>query len=1027
MKKNNNTQTNTISLRVLFILLGITFIVTSATAKPYLNGAGTAESKYFTAHLNSHLKGSNDGVPVADKITGMVTDEENQPLPGVSIKVVGTTISTVTDVNGKYSISLPSGKTDLSFTYVGFISQTVSVGKTNILNVSLKVQVSTLNEVVVIGYGSQRRADVTSAITTAKSKEFIQGPVTDAAELLKGKVAGLSITNPTADPSATSQINLRGTGTLLGVNTGVLVIIDGVPGDLKTVAPEDIEEESVLKDGSAAAIYGVRGSNGVIIITTKHAKSDGISHVDYSSNITIGQITRAPQLFTAQDYRNQIAQGIRDASYDVGSSTDWMKAITKRAPASTVQNLSFNGGNSTTNYIASINYRHLNGIFIGSDNSAVNARVAINHSMLNGKLKFNLGIQQQNDNNLAAFGGFQYGMAMQMDPTAPVKNPDGTYYQQPTNFAYQNPISDVYNSSQTNSFFNSKYNATITALPLEGLQLQATASYNKGGYQNLYYGNHQNISTLRDAQNGVANIYQGQNVSRFLNFTAQYERSIGYHHFSVLAGYEYSDYNSFGTTISNHNFPTDYFGYNQVQLGTAQKNGLDVINSGATINNLISYFGRVTYNYKERYILLASMRIDGASQLYGSSEPFGKFPSIQAGWRITNEPFMKGQQIFDNLKLRAAYGITGNPPAAGFLATSLLGYGNYVLYNNLWIKTLSPSQNANPALKWEEKHETNLGLDYSLLKGRITGSIDVYDRRVSGLLNNYSVPSPPNLYPTTEANVGTMENKGLEVTLNIIPVKSINVQWATTFTFSTNSNKLVSLSNQIYQASVNYFNQGYTGAPIQTYTHRVQVGEPIGNFYGFKVVGVDKSGYWTYQEPNGQEVTYANFKHADGDKQVIGNGLPKFYAGWNNSVTYKNWSLNITQRGAFGFQILNSQRMFDENPSVKNYNRLNTAYNNVFGVTPLNKNVPLELNSYYIEKGDYWKIDQIYVGYTFAKLQSKYIHNLSIGISTLNTFVITGYKGIDPEVNESGLTPGIDGQFTYPSQRQYIFSLSASF
>ncbi|MCJ8209019.1 SusC/RagA family TonB-linked outer membrane protein [Mucilaginibacter sp. RS28] len=963
------------------------------------------------------------------KITGEVTDDNNQPLPGVTIKLQGSNTSTQSNVDGKFTINVPDGKGTLLFSFIGFTSREVQiVGGRTAYNVQMRTQLKSLNEVVVIGYGQQRKADVTSAVTTVKSENFVTGPVTDAAALLRGKVAGLSISNPSGDPNAQSQIQLRGNNTILGANTGVLVIIDGIPGDLLTVAPEDIAEISVLKDGSSAAIYGVRGSNGVIIVTTKSGQGRNGAHVDYSGNASVGQITRRPKLLTAQDYRDQIKDGIRDPSYDKGSSTDWLDAITKKFPVSTLQNASFSGGNGQTNYTASFNYRLLNGMFLRSDHSQITGRADINHSMFDGKLKFNFGLLQTNFNS-RDFNYYDYRQAMRMNPTAPVVMPDGTFYQEPNNFEYQNPVSDAYTVDAPNSAFSSRYNTTISFLPIEGLRLAATGSYTKSGYQNLSYENHQNISTLRDKQNGVARIYQGQAVSRFLNLSAEYTRSFGDHRFTVLTGYEYQDYNNFETSIINHGFPTDIFGYNQIQLGVAQKIGQDIISSKRTQTNLISYFARATYNYKEKYLLLASMRIDGASQFYGASKPYGRFPSLQAGWRLTKEKFMENQTLFDDLKLRAGYGVTGNQPSQSFLAVGLLGYGNYILYNGQWIQTLSPSQNANPALRWEEKHETNLGLDFSLLKNRINGTVDLYNRRVTGLLYDYIVPSPPNLYNSTKANVGTLNNKGIEVSVNFVPVKTKDFSWTSTVNFSTNRNKLVSLSNDLYQATLPYFTAGSTGPPATTFTNIVQVGHNIGDFYAFKVVGITKDGYWIYQEPDGSTVTYTDprFKHAFEDKQVVGNGLPKYYAGWNNTINYKNWDFSVTMRGAFRFQIANLQRADFELPGIMNYNRMASAYDKIYGVAVLNKNVAQEFNSYYIENGDFWKIDNINLGYTFRKLKTKYIRSLRVACSTQNTFIITKYKGNDPEVDLSGLSPGIDARDVYPSQRIYNLSVSASF
>lgn len=974
-------------------------------------------------------------------IHGRVVNEKNEPLEGANIRVKGSRVSTQTGLDGAYTIKASTNAT-LIVSFIGYDNKEVSVEDNAVINITLHVNNNSLGDIVVIGYGAQHKADVTSSVTTVKSDQFVTGPVTDAGELLKGKVAGLAVSNPSGDPNAQSQILLRGTNTIGGANTGVLVIVDGVPGDLLTVAPEDIAEISVLKDASATAIYGVKGSNGVIIITTKRSSGASINQVDYNGSVSTSQETRIPKLLTAADYRAQIAAGTRQSEYDLGHSTDWIKAMSNKFPVSTLQGLTFKGGNSQTNYFASINYRGLDGVFRQNNHKQTTGRADINHSMFDGKLKFNLGVLVTNFTDLP-FNAYDYEQALKMNPTAPVKEADGTYYQEPNNFEYQNPLSDIYNTSQPQSSARSKYNASITLTPIRGLRFAATGAYTKQTYLNKYFANFQNISTIRDQQNGVANISQGQDVTRYLNLNAEYSRAFGDHHVGLLAGYEYQDDNNFFTAINNHDFPTDIFGYNAIYLGAAQTNGTNTTGVGSpttqgyTQTNLISYFARATYNYKEKYLLLASLRIDGASQLYGASEPYGKFPSAQVGWRITKEEFMQNQTVFDDLKLRAGYGVTGNPPASGFLGVGLLGYGNYILYNGQWIQTLGPSQNANPALKWEAKHETNIGLDYSLLKGLITGTIDYYDNKIEGLLYTYNVPSPPNLYPTTQANVGTMENKGLEIAVNITPVRNKQVTWTSSFTFSTNSNKLVSLSNQIYKATVPYFTTGYTLDPIQTFSSIVQVGHSIGDFYGFKVLGVDKNGAWLYQEPNGKVVPWSQFNHAFGDKQVIGNGLPKYYGGWNNTVSYKNWDFGVTMRGAFGFQVLNMQRMYFENTSVQNYNRLASSKDKIGGVAVLSPTMPEEFNSHYIENGNFWKIDNINIGYNFKQVHSKYVHNLRAYVTALNTAIITKYRGTDPEVIQTGspsansvsnlLAPGVDSRDTYPTIRTYTVGVSANF
>ncbi|WP_304632723.1 TonB-dependent receptor domain-containing protein [uncultured Muribaculum sp.] len=344
------------------------------------------------------------------------------------------------------------------------------------------------------------------------------------------------------------------------------------------------------------------------------------------------------------------------------------------------------------------------------------------------------------------------------------------------------------------------------------------------------------------------------------------------------------------------------------------------------------------------------------------------------------------------------------------------------------MQTIVPASNPNPDLKWEEKKEFNVGIDFMSWNSRINGSIDFYNRRIDGLIYDYSVPTPPNLYNVTTANGGTMENRGVEVLVNVVPVQMRDFEWTTSASFSINSNKLKSLSGSVFKTEYDFFDTGtaeYSGQV--TSSHRVQVGESIGNFYGFKVVDVDDEGRWIYEDRNGELVNYKDFTHAPEDKHVIGNGLPKWYAGWNNTLRYRRWDLNVTMRGAFGFQVINGARLNYENTKNSRFeNRLKTVFDPVFGKVPLSKEVEPEFNSYYIEDGDYWKIDNITLGYTFGKI-GKYIQSLRLYGSVLNAFTFTHYKGIDPEVSTDGLTPGYDTRDRYPQVRSFTFGVNVSF
>ncbi|MFA6086718.1 SusC/RagA family TonB-linked outer membrane protein [Mucilaginibacter sp.] len=1004
---------------ISFEIISNQIVLTKVETKEAINNTPVKETQVITAEM-----------PVRS-ITGRVTDESDMPMPGVSVVIKGTPTGAQTDASGKYSLNVPDDNATLVFSFVGYIQQEVTVNGRSIINVLLKAAPNSLNEVVVIGYGSQKKGDVTSSVATVKAENFVKGPVLDAGQLLQGKVAGLTVGAPSGNPTDGTQILLRGNTTLLGANSNPLVIIDGIPGDLKTVAPEDIESIDVLKDGSSAAIYGVRGSNGVIIITTKRAKGTNTNRVDYSGYATTQVISKKLDMLTAQDYRDQISAGTREASWDAGANTDWLKEAT-RTPVTQVHNLTIRGGNSTTNYLASANYRSLQGIFKKSDNETFTGRIDVNHSMWDNKLKINIGILNQtnnytrNNNGSNSFNGWIYRQTVIRNPTEPVRNAAGDFYEQPGNFDYENPLALLYESNGKSENVNSRMNATITYRPIDDLKLSALASYSRFNGTDGYAESKKHISNIKNGLNGFASVSSNLSIDRLTEWTAEYSKSIKNHSFTLLGGYGYQENVRSNSYADNQDFPTDIFDWNNLGLGEGIKNKKATISSGKSESNLISFFGRLNYSFKDKYLLMASLRHEGASQLYGANNPWGNFWAVSGGWRINKESFLKDSELFDDLKLRAGYGITGNPPSAGFLSQPLINYTDYVYSNGKWTRILVPATNANPFIRWEEKHETNIGVDFSMLKNRISGSIDVYNRRISGLLYEYSVPSPPNLYDRTQANVGKMENRGIEVMLNFMPLKSRTFIWNTSVNFSTNTNKLISLSNELYQTTTPYFTTGFAGIPIQTFTNIVTIGKGIGDFYGYKVIDIGDDGKWIYEGRDGQPVKYDDLAHSFEDKKVIGNGLPKYYAGWNNSFSYKNFDLNVTMRGAFGYQIINSQRMYMENPAIQNYNILKSAYNPVFGKTPLKVNA-LEFNSYYVEDGDFWKVDNITLGYTFNNIKTGYIKGARIYVSTLNTFTFTKYKGLDPEVNRMGLAPGLDDRDKYPTTRSITLGVNMNF
>lgn len=961
------------------------------------------------------------------KVTGKVKDSSGEPVIGASVIVKGNnTMGTITDFDGNFMLDVPA-KSVLVISYIGYVTQEVPTAGKNSLEIVLKEDTKTLDEVVVIGYGTQRKGDVTSSVASVKADNFVKGAVKDVGQLIQGKVAGLAITNPNGDPTGSTQIRLRGTNTIGGANTAPLVLIDGIPGELGTVAPEDVESVDVLKDGSAAAIYGTRGTNGVILITTKQAKGVDINQVEYNGYVSTSLIAKKLDMLNADEFRTLYPD------QDHGADTDWIDEIS-RTPVSHVHNLSLMGGNSKTNYIANLNYASRQGIMKKSDFESFQGRIEVTHRMFDDKLKLKFGLfgkknQMESTTSGGSFRGWVYGQATRRNPTDPVRNEDGTWNENVSKFEYENPLALLYEAEGNVKKTQLRYNGNIVYNPIKDLTLSAVFSYIRDNMNRGYGETLNHISALRDGLAGWSSVGAYTKMEKLMELTAQYNKEIGAHKFSVLGGYSYNETDFEELWIDNYGFQDDYFGgWHNIGIGSALKDGKANIGSKKTPTNLIGFFGRATYSFKNRYLLMGALRYEGASQLWGTDNAWGLFPSISVGWRITEEAFMKNQKIFDDLKLRVGYGVTGSQPKDPFLGVAMLKYGSYAFVNGNWVQTIVPASNPNPDLKWEEKKETNIGLDFVSWGGRLSGSIDYYNRDVDGLIYEYGVPTPPNLYNKTMVNGGTMRNRGVEVLVTVVPVQNKDFEWSTTGTFSLNSNKLISLSGSIFKSDYDYFNTGtveYSGQVADS--HRVQVGESIGNFYGFKVVDVDSEGRWIYEDRNGELVNYKDFTHAPEDKHVIGNGLPKWYAGWNNTLRYKNFDLNVTMRGAFGFQIINGGRMNYENVKNSRFeNRLKSVNDLVFGKHTLSPEVEPEFNSYYVEDGDYWKIDNITLGYSFGQV-GKYIKSLRIYGSVLNALTITGYKGIDPEVSTDGLTPGYDTRDRYPSVRSFTFGVNVKF
>jgi len=958
-------------------------------------------------------------------IKGKVVDSQSQKaIPGVNVLVLGSSNGAATDANGMYQLRVNSLQDTLRFSYIGYNTKVVPINGRTTINVNLQSKTISGQEVVVVGYGTQKAENVTSAISSVSSDDFTQSSPTDAASLIKGKIAGLSVTNPSGDPTAGSQIRLRGTTTLQGP-TNPLVLVDGIPGDLSTVAPQNIKSVDVLKGGSAAAIYGSRGSNGVILITTKEHGAESNTTIQYNGYVNVQTIKKRPNMLDAAGVRKWQSQypNLKDYGY----STDWINVIT-RTPVGQSHNLSFSGGSGQTNYTASINYKNQQGLFLHTDNEEVVGRVNINHSMFDNKLQANLRIVTHSHDywtggDGSSWNGFVYRNALTRNPTDRAKDAQGNYIYR-SGFEYENPLVLLNEAGGKNKNRELRMNGKLTFHPIPTLSFKLTGSSSQWTQLRGYAETLKHVSAVEGGTPGYASRGTGGRKDNLLEFTGTYSNDFGPHSVTLLGGYSYQQHVQEDYFMQNYGFPTDAYGYNRMQSGNALTEGKATMNSYKQSHKLIGFFSRLNYNYDNRYLLMASVRYEGNSK-FGSNNKWGWFPAVSAGWRISNENFMSNVDFVNNLKLRAGYGVTGIAPENPYQSLASLNYGAKIYNNGQWVQGLAPSRNPNPNLRWERKEELDVGLDFSMFNDRLSGTLDIYRRNTKDMLWNYDVPVPPNVYSSILANVGQMRNEGIEASLDFDVFHTKNLYWKTSVTFSTNRNKLVTLSNDLYQTTNDFFYTGYTGAPIQLPTHKVTIGGPIGNFYGYKSVDIDQNGQWIVLDKNGNRISLDNASLDD--RHILGNGIPDYHLGWNNTFRYKNFDLNINMRGAFAFQILNFQRMFYENPTLTPENMLKSAFDKVYGKRRLN--TTLAYVSYYVENGDYWKLDNATLGYTFdvSNKLGGAVQHARIYVSGSNLFTITGYKGMDPEVDSSGLTPGNDPRDKFPTTRTFTLGLNLTF
>lgn len=965
-------------------------------------------------------------------VSGIVTDSKNEPLIGVNVTIKNaSTTGTITDIDGKYSLEIPSGNSVLVFSYIGYSTQEIKVNNQSVVDVVLKDDMQALEEVVVVGYGTMKKSDLTGSVSSITSDNFKLGTDLTPQQLMQGAFSGVNISQNSGKPGGSNTIRVRG-GTSITASNDPLYVIDGVPistsagvnqsnigssttdffdqepiNPLSNINPNDIESINILKDASATAIYGSRGANGVIMITTKKGKA-GMRQLDYSFNLGVSTIAKKLDVLTGDEYRKTVSE-LGLTLDDKGQNTDWQDVIFRTA-ISQNHYVSFMSGSENTSYRASAGYSNQNGVMEGSGMKSANARMNINHKALNDKLKLNMNISYGETNSdqapVSNTVGSEMGSSMLYEayvfnPTYPIYNEEGDYYDVPP---YRvNPASfskELLDERATSQFLG---NLTADWNFYKPFTLQVNAGYNKNTINRNSYISKSNL--LGNGNNGYVTVQKLSDYSKLLETILKYNQSFGKHNIDAMVGYSWQYFYSEGQTTKAYGFLSDNFKW--YSLAAAQT--VESVSSYAESNTLISMYGRINYNYADKYLLTATVRRDGSSR-FGSGNKWGIFPSVAASWRISQEDFFQND-IMSDLKLRASFGITGSQEIGNYNSLSTLGAStNGYLVGGEKITIVLPQQYTNPDLKWEQTAQTDIGIDFGFLNGKIRGSIDYYYKKTTDLLLSVAVPSP-SLITTQIANVGTVTNQGIELDLSFDLMRTKNFAWDANLNLSHNKNEVVSLSNGQWTGDNMQVapcqGQGLSG----TYAQLIMPGQPIGTFYGKRFIGV----------VDGVE-QFAN----DGEPEVIGCAQPDLTFGLGTNLQYKNWTLSLNFRGSIGNDVYNcTANNLAYLSNLPGRNVLKEAV-----TSGVNRDQAKVYSSRFIEDGSFVRLDNLSLGYNFS-LPKLYISNARVFVSAQNLFVITGYSGADPEVNSeisrTGVAPlGVD-YLSYPKARTFSMGINLSF
>lgn len=966
------------------------------------------------------------------QVSGTVLEASTgEPIIGASVLESGTTNGIITDFDGNFTLNVqPDAQLEIS--YMGFQTQTLPAKQGMV--VRLTEDTYALQEVVAIGYGSQKKKEVTGSVASVKAEDFNAGVKSSPVGLLQGKVAGLNISRTTSDPTSTGyNIQIRGFSSLgKGTGSSPLYIVDGVPtSNIDNIAPDEIASMDVLKDGSAAAIYGTRGTNGVILITTKRGEGYGDkaeTQLEYSGYVNVAWINSRVGMADAAQFRSLgEATGGKLTGIDQGATTDWTAALARQAAITHNHNVAITGSHRNFSYRASLNYKDAQGIAKNNGRKEITAKLAADQKCLNGWLKLQYDFSYMHYRN--DFSAADFTMASQLNPTMPIYNEDGSYYI-PGNSGQWNPVEwlNAREDYQDGNYFRGSIKATVDIQAVPGLKINAFAAIEEGDNRSHSYNN--NITDPNKAESSDwAYRKFDMNLNQLYEGTVDYAGSWNNHNLVLVAGFSYQHFMDDGMDASNKGFVMPSIKYFSIGEGDASKDYLSV-GSWRNAHALAAAFARVNYNYDDKYLFSASIRAEGSSR-FGANNKWGYFPAVSAGWRIKGEDFMSDADWCNELKLRFGFGVTGNNLNESLRSVALLTKSDVFDYDGKPTATYTVNQNVNPDLRWEKKYEYNLGIDYAFLDNRLSGSLEGYVRNTKDLLWDYDVPTPPYQYPKLLANAGEMLSYGVELAITGVPVQTKDWQWTSSLTLAWNHNTITKLSdpdkgfNYTETPQGSLYGNKFNGT--DSYTQILQEGGIVGQWYGYKFMGFNDKGEWIYEDLYGGPTP----KPTAADKQYLGSAQPAVTYGWNNTVRWRDLDITIFLRGVIGNKILNASRFMytpDGTDKQTNYN--------FFAKDVLSGNGPEKnggavfadynhFSDYWLEDGSYLKCDNITIGYTFKFKENKYARSLRLYATGQNLFTITSYSGLDPEVNTSCIDyPGVDINNFYPKTASFLFGVN---